>query len=200
MSHQSVAVRNSALTWPWNLVLAILSPSPPSVSLDIFVSIGSWFATPLGVDLVSAPCCAWPGGNRRRGGADEPRHCAGREECGWVGLSTIKCFVASSLTTANCDLCRSVVVSSVSSLVRLDLTLSSCLTSVCVCLFWVRLSVVFASVCASSPVRPSSLFGHANAGKNNTRVSPAPPMSGRQSLTEECFSSSKSNLRICNYV
>jgi hypothetical protein len=38
----------------WNLVLVILSPSPLSVSLDIVVSIGSWFATPLGVDLVSA--------------------------------------------------------------------------------------------------------------------------------------------------
>jgi hypothetical protein len=34
----------------------------------------------------------------------------------------------------------------------------------------------------------------------NPRVSPAPPMSGRQSLTPEYFSSSKSNLRICNYV
>ena len=29
-------------------------PSPLSVSLDIVVSFGSWFATPLGVDLVSA--------------------------------------------------------------------------------------------------------------------------------------------------
>ena len=42
------------------------SPSPFGVSLDIVVSVGSWFATPLGVDLVSAPCSAWPGGNRRR--------------------------------------------------------------------------------------------------------------------------------------
>jgi hypothetical protein len=53
-------------------------PSPLSVSLDIVVSFGSWFATPLGVDLVSAPCSAWPGGNRRRGGVDEPRHRARR--------------------------------------------------------------------------------------------------------------------------
>ena len=32
-------------------------PSPLSVSLDIVVSFGSWFATPLGVDLVSAMAC-----------------------------------------------------------------------------------------------------------------------------------------------
>ena len=32
-------------------------------------------------------------------------------------------------------------------LVRRNLTLLSCLTSVCACLFWVRLSVVFVSVC-----------------------------------------------------
>ena len=53
-------------------------PSPLSVSLDIVVSFGSWFATPLGVDLVSAPCSAWPGGNRRGGGVGEPRHRARR--------------------------------------------------------------------------------------------------------------------------
>ncbi len=46
------------VVWPWNLVLVILSPSPPSVSLDIVVSVGSWFATPLGVDLVSANLCS----------------------------------------------------------------------------------------------------------------------------------------------
>ncbi len=45
------------VVWPWNLVLDILSPSPPSISLDIVVSVGSWFATPLGVDLVSANLC-----------------------------------------------------------------------------------------------------------------------------------------------
>ncbi len=73
------------VVWPWNLVLVILSPSPPSVSLDIVVSVGSWFATPLGVDLVSAPCCAWPGGNRRRGGVDERRHRIGREGVGGWG-------------------------------------------------------------------------------------------------------------------
>ena len=60
-------------------------PSPLSVSLDIVVSFGSWFATPLGVDLVSAPCSAWPGGNRRRGGVDEPRHRARREGVGGWG-------------------------------------------------------------------------------------------------------------------
>jgi hypothetical protein len=70
------------VVWPWNLVLVILSPSPLSVSLDIVVSVGSWFATPLGVDLVSALCSAWPGGNRRRGGVDEPRHRARREGVG----------------------------------------------------------------------------------------------------------------------
>ena len=45
------------VVWPWNLVLVILSPSPPSVLLDIVVSVGSWFAMPLGVDLVSANLC-----------------------------------------------------------------------------------------------------------------------------------------------
>lgn len=46
------------IVWPRNLVLVILSPSPLSVSLDIVVSIGSWIATPLGVDLVSANLCS----------------------------------------------------------------------------------------------------------------------------------------------
>jgi hypothetical protein len=65
-----------------------------------------------------------------------------------VGLSTISC--SSSSTTANCDLCRSVFVSSVSSLVRLNLMLSPCLTSVCVCLIRLRLPVLSASVCSDS--------------------------------------------------
>jgi hypothetical protein len=76
-----------------------------------------------------------------------------------VGLATISCFVDLSSMTANCDLCCSVVVSCVSLLVHLDLTLSSCLTSVCrVC---VCLSILFVSVRASALVRPSSFFGHA---------------------------------------
>ena len=62
-------------------------------------------------------------------------------------LCTIRCFVNLSLTTANCDLCFLVVILSVSLHVRLDLLLSSCLTFVCVWLFRLRLSVVFASVC-----------------------------------------------------
>jgi hypothetical protein len=74
---------------PWNLVLVILSRSPLGVLLDIVVRVGSWFATPLGVDLVSAPCSAWPGGNRRGGGVDEPRHLARRKGVGGWDLSTI---------------------------------------------------------------------------------------------------------------
>ncbi len=66
-----------------------------------------------------------------------------------MGLSTItSCFVDSSSTTANCDLCCSVVVLSVSLLVCLDLVLLSCLTSVGVCLIRLRLPVLFASVCS----------------------------------------------------
>jgi hypothetical protein len=63
-----------------------------------------------------------------------------------VGLSTISC--SSSSTTANCDLCCSVVVLSVSSLVRLNLMLSPCLTSVCICLIQLRLPVLSVSVCS----------------------------------------------------
>ncbi len=63
-------------------------------------------------------------------------------------LSTISC--SSSSTTANCDLCCSVVVLSVSLLVHLNLMLSPCLTSVCVCLIRLRLPVLSASVCSDS--------------------------------------------------
>ena len=58
-------------------------PSPLSVSLDIVVSFGSWFATPLGVDLVSANLYSSfvPGSVVDRKECVSARHACGDSPC-----------------------------------------------------------------------------------------------------------------------
>ena len=127
------------VVWPWNLVLVILSPSPLSVSLGIVVSVGLWFATPLGVDLVSAPCSAWPGGNRRQGGADEPRHRARREGVG--GCDYLR-LVVSSVRLRRLRIVIFVVRRSFRLCLCLSVSINVVLSDFCL-----RLSVLIASVC-----------------------------------------------------
>ena len=91
--------------WPWSLVLIVLSLSPGSSRERTFVGVVRGCVALLGVDLVSAPCEAWPGGNcppPPPKGTDEPRHrTPGEEE--WVGgLTIVVLFVFRFVDRLNC--------------------------------------------------------------------------------------------------